>query len=121
MSISWGNLVTRLNCFLIALVVKFYRFRSKSITDKLSLWNMPFKYGIISVLIVLFVPLSVTTTAQSLDIFCIETKMFSATLAKSSAVNSQECDTESKASVQSNQTVIKFCLCFLLPLKLLYL
>ena len=67
------------------------------------------------------VPLSVTLVAQSLDMFSIETTMFSGTLAKSSAVNSQECDTELNVSAQSNQTVIKFRLCFLLLLKLLYL
>ena len=39
----------------------------------------------------------VTIVAQSLDIFSIESTMFSGTLAKRSAVNSQECDTESNA------------------------
>ena len=58
---------------------------------------MPFKHVIISVLIVSFVPLSIIIVAQSLDIFSIETTMFSGTLAKRSAVNSQECDTELNA------------------------
>ena len=37
--------------------------------------------------------------AQTLDIFSIETAMFSRTLSKRSAVNNQECETEPKALV----------------------
>ena len=42
---------------------------------------------------------NLTMVAQTLDIFSIETAMFSRTLSKRSAVNNQECETEPKALV----------------------
>ena len=82
-------------CFIIN--DKGFTFKTKSITDKLLPQNMPLKYVIISVLMIRFVPLRVTITAQTLVIFPLETRMFLGTLADCSAANSQPCDTESNA------------------------